>query len=94
MKNYSRYFFTGAQSEKPMSGKNVRTICQKLSRSTRCYFTPHMLRHTFGRLAVEAGMDIFKIKEIMGHSEITTTQGYLSVSSENLKRSMSELDLL
>lgn len=93
-KNHSQYCFTGAHSEKRMSGKDVRTICQKLSRSTGCYFTLHMLRHTFGRLAVEAGMDIFKIKEIMGHSEITTTQGYLSVSTENLKRSMSDLNLL
>ena len=92
--NFSRYLFTGAKSDKPMPGKNVRAICQKLSQSTDCYFTPHMLRHTFGRLAVEAGMDIFKIKEVMGHSEITTTQGYLSVSTENLKRSMSDLHLL
>lgn len=92
--NYSKHFFTGAQSEKPMSGKNIRTICHKLSRVSNCYFTPHMLRHTFGRLAIEAGMDIFKIKEIMGHSDIATTQGYLSVSAENLKSSLSELTLL
>ena len=79
---------------KPLSGKDVRIICQKLSHASGCYFTPHMLRHTFGRLAVEAGMDIFKIKEIMGHSSIATTQGYLSVSTENLKLSMLDLHLL
>ena len=69
-------------------------MCKKLSRQTGVYFTPHMLRHTFGRLSVEAGLDIFKIKEIMGHSEITTTQGYLSVSTEALKKSFDELEIL
>lgn len=92
--NFGRHLFTGVQSEKPLSGKNIRIICKKLSRDTNIYFTPHMLRHTFGRLLVEADVDIFKIKELMGHSAVTTTQGYLSVSTENLKRSFSDADLL
>jgi len=91
---YSQYFITGAQSDKPMSGKDVRSICKKLSRDTNIYFTPHMLRHTFGRLLVEADIDIFKIKEVMGHSDISTTQGYLSVSTENIKRSFNDVSLL
>lgn len=90
----SQYFINCAKSGKPMSGKDVRTICQKLSRASGCYFTPHMLRHTLGRLTVESGWDIFKIKEVMGHSEITTTQGYLSMSTENIKRTFGDLKLL
>ena len=93
-KRHSRYFFTGAQSDNPMSGKDVRSMCKKLSRDTELYFTPHMLRHTFGRLMVEADVDVFKIKEIMGHSSITTTMTYLSVSSENLKSALANVDLL
>jgi len=93
-KNHSRYFMTGAKSEKLLDGKNVRAMCQKLSRASSCYFTPHMLRHTFGRFTVESGWDIFKIKEVMGHSEITTTQGYLSVSTENIKKSFCDLSIL
>ena len=93
-RNHSRYFITGAKSEKPLDGKHVRTICQKLSRASSCYFTPHMLRNTFGRLTVESGWDVFKIKEVMGHSDITTTQGYLSVSTENIKSTFGELTLL
>lgn len=91
---HSQHFITCAKSDAKMTGKDVRAFCQKLSRASGCYFTPHMLRHTFGRLAVEAGWDIFKIKEVMGHSEITTTQGYLSVSTENIKSSFGELVLL
>mmetsp|Transcript_22804 Transcript_22804/g.37933 ORF Transcript_22804/g.37933 Transcript_22804/m.37933 type:complete len:296 (+) Transcript_22804:1186-2073(+) len=93
-RNHSRFFITGAKSDKPLDGKHVRTTCQKLSRASGCYFTPHMLRHTFGRLTIEGGWDIFKIKEVMGHSDITTTQGYLSVSTENIKRSFGDLEIL
>jgi site-specific recombinase XerD len=89
-----KFFFTGAQSDHPMRGKDVRTICKKLSRDTRIHFTPHMLRHTCGRLLVEADVDVFKIKEILGHSSIATTMTYLSVSTENLKRAISDVRLL
>jgi len=92
--NHSRFFFTGAKSERPLNPKDIQTICKKLSVDTGIKFTPHTLRHTFGRLCVEAGWDIYKIKEVMGHSEITTTQRYLSASTENLKSSFGELELL
>jgi len=92
--NQSQFLFTGAQSEKPLSGKNVRTICQKLTRETGVYFTPHMLRHTCARLLIEADIDVFKVKEILGHSSITTTMTYVSVSTENLKRTLSDVSLL
>jgi len=91
---HGAHFFTGAQSEKPLSGKDIRNICHKLTLDTGIYFTPHMLRHTFGRLMVEADFDIYKIKEVMGHSNITTTEGYLTVSTENIKRSFREKALL
>lgn len=90
----SPHFFTGIASCKPLTGKDIRRICKKLSQSTSIHFTPHMLRHTFGRLAVEADLELFKIKEIMGHSVISTTQNYLSVSTRSIKRSFSEAKLI
>ncbi|MEL6960407.1 MAG: tyrosine-type recombinase/integrase [Pseudomonadota bacterium] len=90
----SSSFFSGAQSNKPLRDKDVWRICKAVSRGTGVYFTPHMLRHTFGRLMVEADVDLFKIKEIMGHSSVTTTQIYLSVSTENLKKTFDEIALL
>lgn len=92
--NRSQFFFTGATSEKAISGKDLCTVCRKVSRETGVFFTPHMLRHTFGRLMVEAGVDLFKIKEIMGHTSVTTTQIYLSVSTENLKATINDIALL
>lgn len=40
-------------------------------------FYPHALRHSFGTNIQRQGATIFEIKEMMGHSNIATTQKYL-----------------
>ena len=46
---------------------------------------PHILRHTYATHAINAGMPIHILQELMGHSTIATTQGYAKVSKENVK---------
>ena len=89
-----RPFFTGARSSKGLYPKDIQRICQLVSLNSGIKFTPHMLRHTFGRLAIEGDLNIYKLKEIMGHADISTTQIYLSVSTEKLKESFDRVELL
>jgi integrase len=37
----------------------------------------HDLRHTYGSLLVEGGVDLISVKAAMGHSQISTTERYL-----------------
>lgn len=90
----SNCYFTSIRSEKPLTKKNLYTIFQKLSRQCQFKITPHMLRHTMAKMSLEADLNPFKLKEILGHSNITTTQIYMSVSTENIKKSFGRLDLL
>lgn len=46
---------------------------------------PHKLRHTFATQLLKKGVDLMKIKELMWHSSILTTQTYLSLENEELK---------
>lgn len=42
----------------------------------RCIYTPHSLRATTATLLLDAGVDIRKVQDLLGHRHITTTQVY------------------
>jgi integrase/recombinase XerD len=41
--------------------------------------TPHLLRHSFSRWSLDAGIDISYLQQQLGHSSVATTAIYLQV---------------
>jgi integrase len=53
--------------------------------------TFHDLRHTFGTRLADAGVDVVKIKELMGHASIVTTMRYIHATNQGKRSAIVDL---
>jgi site-specific recombinase XerD len=80
-------------SEKPVLSirKSIDTARKKASIKRK--ITPNMLRHTFVTWLIIEGADIKSVQELAGHSDIQTTMRYAHAVKEQLRKSVSLLNL-
>ena len=88
------YLFSGLNGK--LTQRNLQKIVSKyaqkaeIKKSVHC----HTLRHSFATHLLENGTDIRIIQEMLGHSDLNTTQLYAHISSQLLKTIKSPLDNL
>ncbi len=54
--------------------------------------TPHTLRHSFGKHALDAGADLVSVAALLGHQRLETTAIYTTPSQRDLERVVEKLE--
>ncbi len=82
----SEYLFLN-RSGKRLSRVSIWKMIQRCSKIAKIKkkIKPHTLRHSFATHLLERGADLRSVQEMLGHSNISTTQIYTHIDKDRLK---------
>lgn len=73
------------ENGKNITRQDVYCFIRKQGEKINKHISPHTLRHTFATHLLENGADLRVVQELLGHSDVATTQLYTHITKKRLK---------
>ena len=91
-----QWLFPGRYPDRHICSTHLSNLCRDYRQraAMRKAVTPHMLRHTFATMLLDAGENLRKIQVLLGHRSLKTTARYTHVSTQSLRATTTPLQLL
>jgi len=86
----NEFVFQGYYNRRRLSGKFKELVKESDTINQQFHF--HSLRHSFASMLVSKGISLYIVKELLGHSELSTTQIYAHLQKESLVEAIKVLD--
>jgi integrase/recombinase XerC len=84
------FVFLGRRASAPMNTRTANWIVHRIAAlaGLRVRITPHMLRHTFCKSLVGAGVSLDRVAALAGHASLTMTARYTRPTDSDLRQAV------
>jgi integrase/recombinase XerD len=80
------------QADFTLSSVQVWNIVKKYGRMINVDIHPHTFRHSFAIHLVRSGLDLRRVQQLLGHSNLNAKQVYLQFKDEDLREGFNKIE--